>query len=399
MRRIFVIWAVCLCWGILNAAPLGPFNATLLEQLKNDYQKGDKDVVRYIEFQEKVAEKYIKMTPLSVTAKKKLPPSKDPRDYMTLSPYWWPDSTKTDGLPYIRKDGERNPEVYEYPERENANRFGDAAYCLGVLYYITGKEVYAKACAVHLKTWFTDPKLGMNPNMTYSQFIPGRTKLRGTGILDARHACRALCMSALIKDYAGWTEHDQTQLTEWGKAFLYWMEHSTQGQMERRAKNNHGLWFDVTHMELLAFLGYENRIREVLRDDFLQKLNNQIAENGSLPQELARTLSLHYSTFVCEASLQASFIAAGIGENLWTMKTASQKSLADVVAFLYPYYKSPEKWTYKQIKKFDAQRATPILLEAGKALGNKNYTKLAYQLGMTDKSALLMPYYDVQISH
>ena len=114
MRRIFAIWAVCLCWGILNAAPLGPFNATLLEQLKNDYQKGEKEVTRYIELQEKVAEKYIKMTPLSVTAKKKLPPSKDPRDYMTLSPYWWPDSTKIDGLPYIRKDGERNPEVYEY---------------------------------------------------------------------------------------------------------------------------------------------------------------------------------------------------------------------------------------------------------------------------------------------
>ncbi len=97
-------FVVCLCWGILNAVPLGPFNATLLEQLKNDYQKGDKEVTRYIELQEKVAEKYIKMTPLSVTAKKKLPPSKDPRDYMTLSPYWWPDSTKTDGLPYIRKD-------------------------------------------------------------------------------------------------------------------------------------------------------------------------------------------------------------------------------------------------------------------------------------------------------
>ena len=107
MRRIFAIWAVCLCWGILNAAPLGPFNATLLEQLKNDYQKGEKEVTRYIELQEKVAEKYIKMTPLSVTAKKKLPPSKDPRDYMTLSPYWWPDSTKIDGLPYIRKDASK----------------------------------------------------------------------------------------------------------------------------------------------------------------------------------------------------------------------------------------------------------------------------------------------------
>ena len=105
MRRIFVIWAVCLCWGILNAAPLGPFNATLLEQLKNDYQKGDKDVVRYIEFQEKVAEKYIKMTPLSVTAKKKLPPSKDPRDYMTLSPYWCLTLQKRMDLPISEKMG------------------------------------------------------------------------------------------------------------------------------------------------------------------------------------------------------------------------------------------------------------------------------------------------------
>ena len=44
MRRIFAIWALCLCWGVLNAAPLGPFNATLLEKLKTDYQKGDKEV-------------------------------------------------------------------------------------------------------------------------------------------------------------------------------------------------------------------------------------------------------------------------------------------------------------------------------------------------------------------
>ena len=71
MRRIFAIWALCLCWGVLNAAPLGPFNATLLEKLKTDYQKGDKEVIQYIELQEKAAEKYIKMSPLSVTAKKK----------------------------------------------------------------------------------------------------------------------------------------------------------------------------------------------------------------------------------------------------------------------------------------------------------------------------------------
>ncbi|MFR4461515.1 MAG: alginate lyase family protein, partial [Bacteroides xylanisolvens] len=204
--------------GDTECRPLGPFNATLLEQLKNDYQKGEKEVTRYIELQEKVAEKYIKMTPLSVTAKKKLPPSKDPRDYMTLSPYWWPDSTKIDGLPYIRKDGERNPEVYEYPERENANRFGDAAYCLGVLYYITGKEVYAKACANHLRTWFTDPKLGMNPNMTYAQAVPGMKKMRGSGFIDSRRFSRALGVAKLIEGSKSWTPSDKKKLDDWATA-------------------------------------------------------------------------------------------------------------------------------------------------------------------------------------
>ena len=28
-----------------------------------------------------------------------------------MGPYWWPDSTKPGGLPYVRRDGERNPEI------------------------------------------------------------------------------------------------------------------------------------------------------------------------------------------------------------------------------------------------------------------------------------------------
>lgn len=378
-------------------AQILPLDKQRLSALKEAYQQGNDRAVKAVNDYEVTAVKLMKDKAPTVKSKI-LPPSNDARDYISLSRYWWPDSTKKDGLPYVRHDGKVNPEIDSYMSEKAMVRMANAVDCLSLLYYVTGKSLYAEHCARYLCAWFTDSITGMNPNMVYSQIIPGRTKLRGTGILDARHACRALCMSALIKEYVGWTEQDQAQLTEWGKAFLYWLEHSTQGQMERRAKNNHGLWFDVTHMELLAFLGYENRIKEVLRDDFMQKLNTQIAEDGSLPQELARTLSLHYSTFVCEAALQASFIAAGIGENLWTMKTTSQRSLADVVAFLFPYYKAPEKWSHKQIRKFDNRRATPVLLEAGKALGNKNYIKLAYQLGMTGKNALLMPYYDVSFS-
>ena len=350
MRRIFAIWALCLCWGVLNAAPLGPFNATLLEKLKTDYQKGDKEVTQYIELQEKAAEKYIKMSPLSVTAKKKLPPSKDPRDYMTLSPYWWPDSTKTDGLPYIRKDGERNPEVYEYPERENANRFGDAAYCLGVLYYITGKEVYAKACADHLRTWFTDPKLGMNPNMTYAQSVPGMKNMRGSGFIDSRRFSRALGVAKLIESSKSWTASDKKKLDDWATAFCYWMENSTQGQRESHAANNHGLWYEAIHLMVLAYLDRTDRIREVAEQSILPKMGAQIADDGSLPQELE--------------------------------PAANGKVASQAVDYLYPYYMNPESWKFKQIKPFDQSRAAILLYEAGTALGNQKYIDTAKRIGL-----------------
>ena len=52
--------------------------------------------------------------PYSVVYKETLPPSGDIHDYMSLGPYWWPDTTKSDGLPYIRRDGVVNPERYLY---------------------------------------------------------------------------------------------------------------------------------------------------------------------------------------------------------------------------------------------------------------------------------------------
>ena len=30
---------------------------------------------------------------------------------MSQAPYWWPDPDTPDGLPYVRRDGERNPEI------------------------------------------------------------------------------------------------------------------------------------------------------------------------------------------------------------------------------------------------------------------------------------------------
>ena len=50
--------------------------------------------------------------PYSVTDKTGFPKDRDIHDYYSQAPYWWPDPEKADGLPYIRRDGDVNPDKY-----------------------------------------------------------------------------------------------------------------------------------------------------------------------------------------------------------------------------------------------------------------------------------------------
>ena len=49
--------------------------------------------------------------PFSVTDKAVVPPSGDKHDDMSQAPYWWPNPATPNGLPYVQRDGERNPEI------------------------------------------------------------------------------------------------------------------------------------------------------------------------------------------------------------------------------------------------------------------------------------------------
>src|SRR5205085_11387996 len=49
--------------------------------------------------------------PFTVTSKVRPAPGNDPHDYTSLSIYWWPNPQAPDGLPYLQRDGERNPEA------------------------------------------------------------------------------------------------------------------------------------------------------------------------------------------------------------------------------------------------------------------------------------------------
>jgi len=124
-------------------------NAAKLEQVKKGIRSNDKQYQVALASIENAAKKALAGATYSVTSKTVTPPSGDKHDYMSQAPYFWPDPTKKDGLPYIRKDGERNPEINKITDHSNMDKMVGAVGSLSLAYYFKGDEAYAAMRAVN----------------------------------------------------------------------------------------------------------------------------------------------------------------------------------------------------------------------------------------------------------
>ena len=75
----------------------------------------------------------------SIVTKDAAPPSGDKHDYMSQAPYFWRNPKTADGFPYIRRDGERNPEIKKYPDHDLLDKMIAAVEKLSrwILFYRT----------------------------------------------------------------------------------------------------------------------------------------------------------------------------------------------------------------------------------------------------------------------
>jgi Alginate lyase len=364
---------------------------SVLAEKKKSVQLKDASLMPAYNELKKNADKLLKYEPVSVMDKKDLPPSGDKHDYMSLAPYWWPDPSKPNGLPYIRKDGETNPEVKNYTDKVNMPRLCENVYLLSLAYYYSGDEKYATHASKLLQVWFLDSDTKMNPNLKYGQAIKGVTEGRGAGIIDTRHFVFVIDALELLKKSKSWTGKSQLGMQKWFSDFLHWLDTSKIGIDEKNAKNNHGVWYDAQTLSMALFIDSIDLAKKIIARS-VNRLDIQMDANGFFPLEMERTTSLHYTVFVLDAFCIIAQLSEKTGMNFWTLETKSGKSLSKALQAIFPYISKEKQWFGPQIKPFNFAEGFQLFIrgaaklkcsgcaDAVKKIAGSEYEKLLVNL-------------------
>lgn len=308
-----------------------------------------------------VADEALAMKELyTVMEKKQIPPSGDMHDYMTIAIYFWPDPKKADGLPYIRRDGEINPETKDYKDKANIGLMIKSVEKLALAYYFSDNEKYAEKAVAQIKAWFLDPATKMNPNLNFAQAIKGKNDGRGIGLIESREFVLVIDAIGLLQHSKYWTSKEQAGMENWFKAYLEWFSTSKNGIEEMNAKNNHGIWYDAQKLGFALFTK-NNKAAKATIESVKERLESQMDETGFFPLEMERTISLHYEAFILEPLFWIAQMGSFLNEDLWNYETPKGKSIKKGFEVLVPYLANEKDWIGQQIKPFEYDEYSSLL--------------------------------------
>lgn len=296
-------------------------------------------------------DRLLDVQPLSVMMKEKTPASGDKHDYMSIARYYWPDPTKPDGLPYINRDGESNPELDKF----DRNRLGETAgrvTTLTLAWYFSGDERYAQKATELLRVWFFNKDTRMNPHLEYAQVAMGHNgnKGRSYGVIDTYSFVEMLDAVALLEQSKSFTNKDSKQLKAWFSKLLDWMLTSQQGKDEAAATNNHSIAFDAQAISFTLYVGNLKVARDIINALPEKRMFPQIEPDGRMPRELQRTRAFHYSQYNLTHIVDILTMGQKLGIYLDNAASADGRSFYKAMDFLAGYTGKPQsEWPYKEI--------------------------------------------------
>ena len=306
--------------------------------------------------------------PYSVVDKTSLPPGGDRHDYWHPAPYWWPNPLTLDGLPYIRRDGERAPGTVLYEpdsdryDRTRLQRLFDDATILSLAWRATENAAFADHAAKLVRRWFVDGTTRMNPHLQFAQVRAGHEagEMNGWGVIEMKDMYFFLDAVRLLERSGALEADDLAAFRGWLAAYLAWLRESPQGQAERRSRNNHGVAYDLQVGAIAAYLGEIALLQQTFRDSSGRLLAHFDAD-GSQPLELTRTQSAHYVCFNLQNWINLATLAGRCGCDLRQVAGADGRSLRRGFEWLLPLLAEAE-WPYEQIEPFDRDRRFALAL-------------------------------------
>jgi hypothetical protein len=354
----------------------------LLEQAKARLSGGDEVLQPALDRLIAEANEALQVGPFSVVDKTRLPSSGDAHDYFSYGPYWWPDPGKPDGLPYIRRDGEVNPESRDAnSDRPALQAMIDAVVTLTLAFHFTGRPVFAEHAALLLRTWFLAPATRMRPHLEYAQAIPGRVDGRGIGIIDTTRWVTLIDALGLLELSPSWKEADRAGMRAWFAEFLDWLLNSAHGQDEARQRNNHGTWYDAQVAAYALYLGRRDLAHSIIAESRSGRIDTQLESDGSQPYELARTRSFSYSLYNLLALMALARLGEWVDIDLWRYIAPNGAGIRQAIDYVTPYADPSVAWPHPQITPLEPDRLLAILSEAAYVYRDARYLD---QIGKMD---------------
>jgi hypothetical protein len=295
-------------------------------------------------------------------------------------------------LPYIRRDGERNPEINKITDHASLDDLENSVETLALAYYLKRDEAYAARAAQLLRAFFLDPATRMNPNLQYAQFIPGVNTGRGIGLIETRGLTRVVDAIGLLAGSKALTEADQHGLQTWFDKFLQWMLESKNGREESAAKNNHGTYYDVQVVSFALFLGKNDLARRVLEEARQKRIAVQIEPDGRQPLELVRTKAWGYSNGNLDGLMLLATLGQRANVDLWNFQTQDGRSIRKALDFLVPVALGERKWEYQELGGVKPESLFPLMRRAAAVYHDKQYLSMLArvpEVDAADRSRLL----------
>jgi len=359
-------------------------DTNVLVAIKNKIAAGDKTYDAALAKLLRDAESALKQGPFTVTSKTQTPPSGDKRDFQSQAPYYWLNPSSPNGLPYINRDGERNPEIDKFTDDKNMSSLISASQTLALAYYFKGDEKYAERAALLLQTWFVNPDTRMNPNMNYAQGVPGRYDGSGIGIIDSHNLPMVLDTVGLLAGSTRWDAADDRALRDWFTQYLDWLMNSKNGQQEAKEQNNHGSYYDSQVVAIALYLNRNDLATRVLEEAKTKRIALQVEPDGKQPLELRRTKSWDYSVFNLQALFRLATLGDRAGIDLWNYRTNDGRGIRAALDFLAPYAAGEKEWSYPQIVKFELGQLSPQLRQAAAVYRAASYREKYIKMSGSD---------------